>query len=538
MTPIVARYARSKGRAPSWGPHLALLAAALLAAPAHAQEDWCKPDTVESQIRRWGTAPFAKKKQQSSATEALRTRLATELLGTLAAQVDARYEPEVLSLTSRVQTLSVSQRKVSGGREVCVVVQMPKGGILGDLPSDVGRALLSKWHDPIAAFAAGRPLWVRETSLRDGSAPEVDEIVVPRVEDLVRRNLTDLVRWEPDGGPKPADVVTFDVRITPFPTYYAIEGVARDAAGLSISVGAELGRAWIGDIGTRQPLSSRDVRVVRFDAPTQISRGDEAGLAWESANARSCRISPAIGDVPTSGMIVVLPTTDATYTLTCTDGLRTVTRDATISVRTPPPQVWLTAEPARITAGGVSTIAWKGKGLATCKLDQGVGDVGVTGQIAVRPDTTSSWTITCRGEDGSIAVGSATVAVDIPTTVTQTTQITVPTLMIPPDPVVVTQSPAPITPSQPAMAKLYIRSLDGEWADVRVDGKVVAEFRNQQEVVVDISNGMHRIDVVPFMGDKATSSVSIGSIVNNTATIGIDVDEPIICYDIPVCTPQ
>lgn len=485
-----------------------------LAGPAAAQEDWCRPDTVESQIRRWGTAPFAKKKELTRATDTLRTRLARELLGTLTAQLDPRYEAEVLALTGRVQTLSVTQRKVSGGREVCVVVQMPKGGLLGDLPSDVGRALLSKWHDPIAAFAAGRPLWVREVALRDGPGPEVDEVVVPRVEDLVRRNLIDLPRWEPDGGARPADVLTLDVRVTPYPAYYAVEGVVRDASGRSMSVGAELAKAWLGEIGTRQPLSSRDVRIDKFDGPGTVFRGKPATLSWSAPNARGCKIGPTVGDVPTSGKVEVLPGGDTTWTLTCTDGLKTVTRDVSVGVRLPPTQVFVTAEPLSVTPGGSATIAWQGTGLVGCVMDPG-GEVGVMGQMTVRPAQPTTWTVRCRGEDGQTAVGAVTVGVgEAPVVV----------------PAAVAAGAGP--------ARLLVRSLDGQWVDVRVDGAVVAQLYNNPEATVEIANGPHVVEVVPFMAGDAAGGVRIAEIVNGVATLGVKSDGSIVCYDVPVCVKQ
>jgi hypothetical protein len=507
-------------------PPLLALAIALSSAPAHA-EDWCKPATVESQVRRWASAPFAKKKDMTKVADGLREHLAQELLGTLAVQVDTRYQAQVMALTGRVQTLSTTQRKVSGAREVCVVVQMDKGGLLGDLPSDVGRQLLTAWQDRLVEFTAGRPVWVREVALRDRSEPEVDEVVVPRVEDLVRRNLMGVVRYEPDGSPIPADVITFDVRITPFPGYYAIEGVARDAAGRSLSVGAELATAWLGGVGTRLPPSSRDVQIVSFSAPAVVAPGSVATLAWTTQNARTCKVEPGVGDVPTNGKSELLPKGDTSYRLTCTDGVRTVSRDAAVAVRVPSPEVNATAKPARIAPGGGATVSWTSAAVTSCAIDHGVGPVGKSGQIGVTPEQTTTYAVTCAGQDGTTAVSTATVIVDSSLLVQQVVQlVTDPnaTLIAPP---VATTAPV-----------LDIRVLDGEWMDVRVNGAVVASFKNSTEATVTLEDRpSYFIEVVPFMGDAAVQSVTMSNLYKGHGSIGVSLTEPINCYGTGTCVP-
>lgn len=505
-----------------------LLAIALTSATAHA-EDWCKPATVESQIRRWASAPFAKKKDLTKVADGLRERLAQELLGTLAVQVDTRYQAQVMALTGRVQTLSTTQRKVSGAREVCVVVQMDKGGLLGDLPSDVGRQLLTAWQDRLVEFTAGRPLWVREVALRDGPEPQVDEVVVPRVEDLVRRNLMGVVRYEPDGSPLPADVITFDVRITPFPGYYAIEGVARDAAGRSLSVGAELATAWLGGIGTRLPLSSRDVQIGSFTAPAVVAPGAVATLSWTTQNARTCKVEPGVGDVPTSGKSELLPKGDTSYRLTCTDGVRTVSRDAAVAVRVPSPEVNAVAKPARIAPGGGATVSWTSAAVTTCAIDHGVGPVGKSGQIGVSPPQTMTYAVTCAGQDGTTAVSTATVIVDPNLLVQQVVQLV-------PNP---GPTDAPVqAPAPPVGRVLDIRVLDGQWMDVRVNGKVVASFKNSTEATVTLDDRpTYFVEVVPFLGDAAVQSITMSALYHDHGSIGVSLTEPINCYDTATCVP-
>lgn len=511
---------------------LLLLALAALSAPTALADDaddaWCKPDTVQSQVRRWGTVPFAKKGDFNKTVETLRAQLAKELLGTLAIQVDPRYQPEIYALTSRVQTLSTAQRKVKGvGREACVVVQMDKGGIVGDLPSEVGRQLLTEWHDSLVAFTAGRPVWVREVSLRDHTEPEIDSVVVPRVEDLVRRNLTGVTRFEPDGGPIPGDVITFDVRITPYPAYYAVEGVARDASGRSMSVGAELAMAWLGEAGPRLPLSSRDVAIKTFDSPATVPPGKPAKLSWETPNARRCSMEPGVGDVPPNSRIEVVPKGDTVYKLTCTDGVRTVSRETAVVVRIPPPFVSATMEPAAVPPGGSAVFSWMANNVTGCSVNHNVGAVGKAGSVPFTPKQTTTATVTCVGDDGTTVTGSAVITVDPLLVMQQVVDAVTPSV-----PATVT-TPAAVSPSL-----LDIHVTDGNWLQVRVNGKTVAEFKNTTDATVTLEAApAYFVEVVPFMSDEAVQSVTMSALFNGHGNIGVSLDQPINCYNSATCVP-
>ncbi|TNE86466.1 MAG: hypothetical protein EP330_22270 [Deltaproteobacteria bacterium] len=54
----------------------------------------------------------------------------------------------------------------------------------------------------------------------------------------------------------------------------------------------------------------------------------------------------------------------------------------------------------------------------------------------------------------------------------------------------------------PSSVKLVLRSQDGEWIDLKVDGKVVGELRNDDELVITISPGVHTLEFVDFMGKE------------------------------------
>jgi hypothetical protein len=482
---------------------LALLLA--LVGSASAQDDaWCRPASVESQVRRWGTAPFVKKRDVAAVTEALRERLAKELLFTLVSEVDPRFEADVLALTQQVQTLSVTQRKGDAGRELCVVVQMSKGGVLGQLPSEVTRELLDAWTEPLSTFTAGRPLWIRQVTLRDGDEPEVDDVVVPRVADLVRRHLGALPRWEPGAGPPPSDLVTFDVRVTPFPGHYGLEGVATDPTGASVSVGATLAVAWLGDVGERASLASREVRIDKIDGPSRILAGKAFSLSWAASNAVSCAWAPTPGTVPTKGKIELRLDEDAVLRLTCTDGARAVTREHAVDVFVPPPQVEVGAEWTVLPVGFQGHVTWISTAAERCELSVNGGKptpVDLDGGWMGPVDGAADVALRCENAAGEVATGSVHLT------------------------------------SSPDTHALWLRQLGEDWVDVRVNGQVVA-LRGEGEAIVMVGAGPTLVEAIPFMGDQPTGAVTVPALTVPRGSLGVSAKGEVVCYDIPGCAPR
>jgi hypothetical protein len=93
------------------------------------------------------------------------------------------------------------------------------------------------------------------------------------------------------------------------------------------------------------------------------------------------------------------------------------------------------------------------------------------------------------------------------------------------------QATRPPPPPLPASVRLVLRSLDGEWADVVVDGKVVAEFRNQDEVIVTIKPGKHQIEVREFMDDTPYTTGRLDTGYASEITFGLREGERMTCYD-------
>jgi hypothetical protein len=83
----------------------------------------------------------------------------------------------------------------------------------------------------------------------------------------------------------------------------------------------------------------------------------------------------------------------------------------------------------------------------------------------------------------------------------------------------------------PGQVRLVFRSTDGEWADIRVDGKVVAEIRNNDEAVAIVSPGLHTIAFHAFMSDKPFVIGKLDTAVQETVTFGVDTDGGVQCFD-------
>jgi hypothetical protein len=94
---------------------------------------------------------------------------------------------------------------------------------------------------------------------------------------------------------------------------------------------------------------------------------------------------------------------------------------------------------------------------------------------------------------------------------------------------------AQMAPAVPGKVSLVLRSTDGEWADVVVDGKVVAEFRNEDEIKVDIASGTHTLEVREFMKDSAYTRAKIDTGYATEIIVGLNEGSDIECFNHDGC---
>jgi phospholipase C len=132
-------------------------------------------------------------------------------------------------------------------------------------------------------------------------------------------------------------------------------------------------------------------------SPPVVAAGQTATLTWQSTNATSVAISPAIptddpAGLALSGSTVIVPTADITYTATATGaGGLTATAKASVSILT----VSLAAAPGTIGAGQSATLSWTSTNATGLAIDQGIGAVSApSGSMTVSPSATTIYTIT------------------------------------------------------------------------------------------------------------------------------------------------
>ncbi len=154
-------------------------------------------------------------------------------------------------------------------------------------------------------------------------------------------------------------------------------------------------------------------------SPATIVSGTSTTLSWAVASGTGCSINQAVGAVANSGSTSVSPTTNTTYTLTCSglNGGSSATTNATVTVTPVPSPVnasiaSFAASPATITSGGSSTLTWAVASGTGCSINQSVGSVANNSSTSVSPTVDTAYTLSCSGlNGGSSATASASVTV-------------------------------------------------------------------------------------------------------------------------------
>ena len=151
--------------------------------------------------------------------------------------------------------------------------------------------------------------------------------------------------------------------------------------------------------------------------PTSITSGQTSTLSWSSTNANSCSASGGwSGSKGTSGNQSVGPTSNQTYTLTCTGDGGSASDSVTVTVDSAPPPdaptVNFSADPSSITSGQSSTLSWSTNNANSCSASGGwSGNKGTSGSQSVSPSSSRTYSLTCTGDGGS-TTESVTVTVD------------------------------------------------------------------------------------------------------------------------------
>ena len=92
--------------------------------------------------------------------------------------------------------------------------------------------------------------------------------------------------------------------------------------------GAEISFQVIGDDG---PAPAPEISAFTAE-PLTVKRGQSATLAWQTANADSCKIEPGVGAVAPKGTRSVTPSDTTTYTLTAEGTGEPATAGVTVTI--------------------------------------------------------------------------------------------------------------------------------------------------------------------------------------------------------------
>lgn len=155
-------------------------------------------------------------------------------------------------------------------------------------------------------------------------------------------------------------------------------------------------------------------RIISFNAsPATINRGESSTLAWQTENADTVTISPAVGSVNPNGSSPVSPTETTTYTLTASNANGSTSATAVVQVRSDagglPRIIRFTAAPMEITSGGSSTIDWLVENADTVTIST-LGSVPLSGNRQVSPTATAVYTLTATNANGQ---ATATVGINV-----------------------------------------------------------------------------------------------------------------------------
>ncbi|MBM3176012.1 MAG: hypothetical protein FJZ93_09920 [Chloroflexi bacterium] len=159
--------------------------------------------------------------------------------------------------------------------------------------------------------------------------------------------------------------------------------------------------------------------------PTSINRGDSATLSWSVTGVTSISIDQGIGSKPSLGSVVVQPYATTTYILTANNAGGTASKSVTIAVssdgggdgstRDGQPVIALfSANPGNIAQGQISTLTWHVSNAAAATIDQGIGNVALSGTRIVSPNMTTLYTLTANNSTASITATALVMVIETP----------------------------------------------------------------------------------------------------------------------------
>src|SRR5579864_170623 len=156
--------------------------------------------------------------------------------------------------------------------------------------------------------------------------------------------------------------------------------------------------------------TSGQTPTITFSAqPSSVAPGASAVLSWSTSNATSVSIA-GVGTFGASGSTNVTPASTTAYAATATGPGGTALANTTVAVTSNPPTILFSAQPNAIPKGGTAVLSWTTTNATSVNIP-GVGSFPPNGSTKVSPATTTQYTATAQGADGT-APASTTVTVN------------------------------------------------------------------------------------------------------------------------------
>jgi hypothetical protein len=135
--------------------------------------------------------------------------------------------------------------------------------------------------------------------------------------------------------------------------------------------------------------------------------GGDVVLNWTSVNAISAVIDQGIGDVALSGSRTIRVVTPTVFTLTLSNGVRSVPISVRVTVDPTPPEITgsFTVAPASLPSGGGDVVLnWSSQNATEAVFDNGLGAVNPSGSRTARVDRSTTFTLTLTSPTDTLVV--------------------------------------------------------------------------------------------------------------------------------------
>ncbi len=205
-------------------------------------------------------------------------------------------------------------------------------------------------------------------------------------------------RWIQEVGP----TVTLSAPTSAVTTFTA---VAAQYYAFRLVVTDNLGAQGIArtTVSSAAPIPTQ-ISIVFTATPPSIAGGQSSTLSWNVTGATAVTIAPGLGTVALQGSAPVTPSQTTTYLLTASNGPVQQTAQVTVVVGSTQTQVqFCYATPTNIMPGESATLNWGTQNATSVNITPGVGSVALSGNTAVTPSQTTTYTVTATGAAGSTA---------------------------------------------------------------------------------------------------------------------------------------